>query len=74
MFWVPVLRVASSRGGKDLGGKLIRYGWWKMAGFKSKWIIQQLQIFAAMEGKEIIYRQVKIESVLAIVCVLMSRI
>lgn len=36
-----------------------------MAGSNSKWIIQQLQTFAAMEGKEIIYCQVRIESDLA---------
>lgn len=36
-----------------------------MAGSKSKWIIQRLQIFVAVEWKKIIYCQVKIESDLA---------
>ena len=45
-----------------MGDKLIGYCSWRMAGSKCKCIIQQLQIFAAIEGKEIIYCQVKTES------------
>lgn len=57
-----------------MGDKLIEYCCWRMAGSKCKEIIQQLQIFSAIEGKEIIYCQVKTESGLFMQYALTSRI